>query len=914
MPNSSDVPKTSSFISHICAYFRDFLDTDFRRQRTPKRSIGLKDQRGNLTGIFIAKYPELVFDLCEALAKPTETAKGFTFTVGRGKYRSRISRDVMAVIDRHVTALEGEALANLGDQVKTTARELRERVQNDPETYREAVVTALRNGLVHTALKPLLLKLESSLNRQSNDTLEVAYDIEEELGARLLADAEEAIGSGLATAIVENRFDEVDAVIEDVLDVETIRRRIATYFETFRATSFFDELHELGSTLKLRENFEIYLYVGALHHNRVVYPLFYIPIDVSLEGSLFRITADRQIYVNKRAVEYAAQETARELDRPIPLTVKERILYLDDGDSFAEVMQSLIDHWCAELALKPPINLSSPVDQKAHRSQLAITNALHFAAFDKADESLLNDYEELMAFLGSDSGPAADFREIVSGFLSKDPVNVNAEIDRDWSSTPIEGRLVFQSPVPLNEEQRKILAALHHKNARFLSIEGPPGTGKSHTITAIVFQAILNGQNVLVLSDKPEALDVVEDKLNEVINSVRFDQDFQNPILRLGRSQSSYGRILTNQSIEAIKAHHRASSASEGKLATEIRDEENRVSDAIKMLTDQACKIKLKDVYEFHKCEDRVASALDDPERCVTNEAVFEALDAAASISNLFSSYNGRALKILRAVSRRVDLEDLEAFLQVQPAFAEVGMPSDADLLAMRLFSNFEIGDLETLHVFISEYQTARWPLVGHLFTRRRIRALNASLGSELAIVNALHAHLRVSELERAHAAFSKLSATLTRSGVPGDLHAILFQQAIEGLEPVPQETIPNLERIARIRFAIEQHPDIMNAVGLHRHSVDNWAQAASNAQAKRLREVMAYASRYKQIHDAFRDIPSVDYAGDKARLESLHAQRLAHTLDERVIDFAENTGIFQDRFETSSVKSNGSLAKCLQL
>jgi hypothetical protein len=239
--NSSDTPETSGFISHICAYFRDFLDTDFRRQRTPKRSIGLKDQRGNLTGIFVAKYPELVFDLWETLAKPTETAKGFAFTASRGKYRSRISRDVMAVIDRHITALEGEALANLGDRVKATARELRDRMQNDPETYREAVVTALRSGLVDTALKPLLLKLESSLNRQNNDTLEVAYDIEEELGARLLADAGEAIGSGLATAIVENRFDEVDAVIEDILEVETIRRRIATYFQTFRATSFFDE-------------------------------------------------------------------------------------------------------------------------------------------------------------------------------------------------------------------------------------------------------------------------------------------------------------------------------------------------------------------------------------------------------------------------------------------------------------------------------------------------------------------------------------------------------------------------------------------------------------------------------------------------------------------------------------------------
>jgi len=142
-------------------------------------------------------------------------------------------------------------------------------------------------------------------------------------------------------------------------------------------------------------------------------------------------------------------------------------------------------------------------------------------------------------------------------------VDVNADINREWDSTPIEGRLVFQSPVPLNEEQRKILAALRHEDARFLSIEGPPGTGKSHTITAIVFQAILNGQNVLVLSDKSEALDVVEDKLNEVLNSVRFGDDFQNPILRLGRAGNTYGRILSGQAVEAIRAHHRASTASQ---------------------------------------------------------------------------------------------------------------------------------------------------------------------------------------------------------------------------------------------------------------------------------------------------------------------------------------------------------------
>ena len=39
----------TGFLKDICAYFRDFLDTDFKRQGAPKRSITLKDPTGNLT-------------------------------------------------------------------------------------------------------------------------------------------------------------------------------------------------------------------------------------------------------------------------------------------------------------------------------------------------------------------------------------------------------------------------------------------------------------------------------------------------------------------------------------------------------------------------------------------------------------------------------------------------------------------------------------------------------------------------------------------------------------------------------------------------------------------------------------------------------------------------------------------------
>lgn len=49
-----------------------------------------------------------------------------------------------------------------------------------------------------------------------------------------------------------------------------------------------------------------------------------------------------------------------------------------------------------------------------------------------------------------------------------------------------------------------------------LVIEGPPGTGKSQTITNIIAAALSNGKRVLFIADKQAALQVVKDRLNKV--------------------------------------------------------------------------------------------------------------------------------------------------------------------------------------------------------------------------------------------------------------------------------------------------------------------------------------------------------------------------------------------------------------
>ncbi|ADG77935.1 AAA domain-containing protein [Tsukamurella paurometabola] len=65
--------------------------------------------------------------------------------------------------------------------------------------------------------------------------------------------------------------------------------------------------------------------------------------------------------------------------------------------------------------------------------------------------------------------------------------------------------------LPSNVEQRDILA--HMGGDTGVVVEGPPGTGKTHTIANLLAALLAKGQRVLVVSEKAQALAVLEDKL-----------------------------------------------------------------------------------------------------------------------------------------------------------------------------------------------------------------------------------------------------------------------------------------------------------------------------------------------------------------------------------------------------------------
>ena len=115
-------------------------------------------------------------------------------------------------------------------------------------------------------------------------------------------------------------------------------------------------------------------------------------------------------------------------------------------------------------------------------------------------------------------------RSIFTAGLERELAELQSLPDGDFSGTSL-GTLLghdpariapFNQPIlevlPLNAEQREaVLAAMREP---VTVITGPPGTGKSQVVTAILANAAFRGQRVLFASKNNQAVDVVEERVN----------------------------------------------------------------------------------------------------------------------------------------------------------------------------------------------------------------------------------------------------------------------------------------------------------------------------------------------------------------------------------------------------------------
>lgn len=128
--------------------------------------------------------------------------------------------------------------------------------------------------------------------------------------------------------------------------------------------------------------------------------------------------------------------------------------------------------------------------------QPAILPSAIFGLFPQFNEALLRDTQALVA--GEPlNGPIAQFVELRREAAS---VKTHAAVDR---------LITEADPFQAN-------AVRLARQSAALVVHGPPGTGKSQTITNIIGDHLARGQRVLLVSDKRTALDVVANRLRHL--------------------------------------------------------------------------------------------------------------------------------------------------------------------------------------------------------------------------------------------------------------------------------------------------------------------------------------------------------------------------------------------------------------
>ncbi|MDA2922191.1 hypothetical protein MYX07_02895, partial [Patescibacteria group bacterium AH-259-L07] len=575
----------------------EFLETDFHKRRLPRRSIKLHNEKGLLTGVNLNKYP--TFYKTGYKLVNSSFNNGILSLIQKGVYKADIPKSLLDLIKKLINKVSEKDVLNLVKEINESTKQSAVKYKDDYLQAFNSVMTEVESVFKKHIVFDLVRSIEKPLQNNKLADENAIFQIEEELSSILTKKVEDAVSESLKL-ILSGEKANTKKILSSVLDIEDLRNSLSKFFDMFKVSDLFNDLHELYQNFKIEDKQEFYFYFYDISYRKNKYPIFYIPFSIERKSDEFFIAFDSQIYINKKALAYIVQEYNLERGKKGALeTISDRIIYLADHEKdLSLVLQETLAEIINFFEFDNKIEVAKPDIQTSKNLYVTVSTNIYIALFDKSDEALLNDYEDILNAT-ADSRLMEGFQKLVDDFIYKNPESVAKPIRDEWDEKEVDEKLVYKSPIPLNSEQQQILSAINNEKCKYILVEGPPGTGKSHTITAVVFDTILKDKSVLVLSDKKEALDVVEKNIVNTLNKVRIDEKFQNPILRLGKTGNTYNQLLAQSSIDGITEQFRAVRSKFPDLGEHIDTSIKALRGGIEGQIDAYKHISLADINEF---------------------------------------------------------------------------------------------------------------------------------------------------------------------------------------------------------------------------------------------------------------------------------------------------------------------------
>ncbi len=334
------------FIKEVAKYFMDFLETDFHKQRAPRRVIRSRDSNSLLVGLNLRKYPTFNPKIWYLINRTFP--RSLLNEIGRGVYRTEIPRGLLELVRLQTERISEEEISRV---VSSIAEEISRVAVSHAKEYDKALTLASEAGtraIQRELVFPLISNLEKPLQNLELGDENRVYLMQEELTAVLFELLVDKISELLRLALGQQETDG-PSELHSVFELNEVKARALAFFESFKVGDLFLELFEMERNRKILDKQELYLYFCDVSYENVKYPIFYIPFSLAVREDLLVMEYDAQVYINKRAVEYVVQEVNEKEDRRGTLkSCSERIIYLAQHEAdlpgvVSAVLQELIN-------------------------------------------------------------------------------------------------------------------------------------------------------------------------------------------------------------------------------------------------------------------------------------------------------------------------------------------------------------------------------------------------------------------------------------------------------------------------------------------------------------------------------------------------------------------------------------------
>lgn len=858
----------SGFLQKLAGYYSQFLETDFKSIRQPKRVYTEKQGQMRI-GFQLSTFPSLQNKFSHQL----DQVDSSRIVLKHGQYKASLGISVRKGITAAIAGLNLESLKEGLSLVQSQLAKNAEREGKDFDQFSQNSELLLHNTLIRCVVEPVLQVIKPVLEHQSGAAA-ATQDIEtfsDEIANLLLDDLNDNFLDALGTMMFSQSPLELSKVFTTLAQEKRIKPILSSYFEQFVSQDAFVQVREMMASLQLMENCQFYLNVGEVSYNRTRFPLYYIPISINFDEDTITIDLNSTIYANKKLIDYLLGQLNKTHKLTTTNPIDERILHKTTEQSHYEHIFDTFYRILAALFVDGDIDLKATGLTQAERYGIKVSNRMTVTIADKSDESIVNDYEQLMIGLDETDPLVESFKEIVESFLQTDPESVEPEIENEWDNTPTAERLVFQSPLPLAEEQRKVLSALKNPKSKYVIVEGPPGCGKSHSITAIAFEMILNNQNVLILSDKKEALDVVEGKLNDVISKVRGkDIEYVNPILRLGKTDSNYSNIIKRSSIDKLKTSVKQFKTNQTNFHNQYDGLRQGLKTNVNNTIEAVETILMSEIKAFHEQENILLDKY--PVLADIPESVDDEIGLISKTHKLVEQYRELFGKVMGEQPSAIK-QNILNYLAFLPSLNDL---SQENHTLINKYPKLKIDKVNEIPAIIDNIIDLRLPIFGYLFAGAKLCEYSKAL-EEITGIRWEKPQTKFSELRSLIDLPDTLLSVLRSYHIGSSSLKEFYNSALAGT--MDKESADDLQCFFTTEFDLA-------VAEIFPTKIEDHLTLAPNIITL-LHEFSEFLALRASLKEKFDNVPEYDYLGDKTHFEQMNTMMLVQQIDERVTKFA---------------------------